>query len=94
LAAEEAFTVVTEHVVIHDCIVHVGNTRFLVLGYYKPTLPINQGLKEISPGFNWRGEIIVVALGKRVPYLSKVKAWKAKVVVNQSVHVLYCYCSF
>ncbi|KAJ6521408.1 hypothetical protein B0H19DRAFT_1066364 [Mycena capillaripes] len=82
LVVQDSFTV-TQAVVIHDTLVHVGKRRFLVSGYYRPTLPINEGLKEIAPGFAWRGEIIVVALGKRVPYLAKVDSVKAREAANQ-----------
>ncbi|KAJ7680193.1 hypothetical protein DFH06DRAFT_1315001 [Mycena polygramma] len=82
LVAEDIFTT-TENAVIHDCIVHVGKDRFLVTGFYHPALPVNHALKDLASGFRWKGEIILFAIGKRVPYLSNVSRPKAREAVNQ-----------
>ncbi|KAJ7150562.1 hypothetical protein C8R43DRAFT_951525 [Mycena crocata] len=57
--------------VIHDTIVIVEGRHFLVSGYYYPMGAVNGSLKELFPGFDWKGEITVVALGRQRPYLVK-----------------------
>ncbi|KAJ6450338.1 hypothetical protein C8R47DRAFT_1084462 [Mycena vitilis] len=82
LVAEEVFTA-TENAVIHDCIVHVGKERFLIIGFYHPALPVNRALNDLASGFRWKGELILFTMGKRVPYLSNVSRPKAREAVNQ-----------
>ncbi|KAJ7265574.1 hypothetical protein C8J57DRAFT_1229806 [Mycena rebaudengoi] len=72
LAMENGFTV--EPDLIHDCVVAIGSQRFLVSGHYSAEGPVNGALKDVAPTFDWRGEIIVVQLGKRVNYLSRMKS--------------------
>ncbi|KAJ7254156.1 hypothetical protein C8J57DRAFT_1518786 [Mycena rebaudengoi] len=72
LAMENDFTVQPD--VIHDCVVSIGESRFLISGHYSAEAPINGALKQVAPTFDWKGEIIVVQLGKRVNYLAKMKA--------------------
>ncbi|KAJ6482805.1 hypothetical protein C8R47DRAFT_1073406 [Mycena vitilis] len=67
---------------IHDAIVKVDEHRFLVMAYYDPANPVNEALKAAAPGFDWRGELVVVALGRVTPYLRKVSPWLAKVAMN------------
>jgi hypothetical protein len=69
---ENDFTVQPD--VIHDCVVSIGESRFLISGHYSAEAPINGALKQVAPTFDWKGEIIVVQLGKRVNYLAKMKA--------------------
>ncbi|KAJ7124134.1 hypothetical protein C8R43DRAFT_1135713 [Mycena crocata] len=71
LRVEEVFTV--PNAIIHDAVVCVGNDQFLVSGFYSPIGPINGALKTICPGFDWRGELSVVALGLQVAYLPRIK---------------------
>lgn len=47
--------------------------------------PLNMALKELVPGFDWHGEVTIVALGRKVPYLSYVKPDLGKIAVNKSV---------
>ncbi|KAJ7650519.1 hypothetical protein FB45DRAFT_1017911 [Roridomyces roridus] len=50
---------------IHDCIVTVGEQRFLVCSHYDDCVPVNPALKRLFKGYNWRGELVVAALGRR-----------------------------
>lgn len=81
LVVQDIFT--DASAVIHDCVVHVKGRRFLISAHYRATAPINGGLKELAPGFDWRGELNVVALGRRVPYLVKMDPLLARIAVNK-----------
>ncbi|KAJ7650494.1 hypothetical protein FB45DRAFT_859256 [Roridomyces roridus] len=52
---------------IHDCIVTVGEQRFLVSAHYDDWAPVNPALKRLLKGYNWRGELVIAALGRRDP---------------------------
>ncbi|KAJ7601907.1 hypothetical protein B0H17DRAFT_1155130 [Mycena rosella] len=71
LAMERNFTI--QPGVFHDCVVTIGKDQFLISAHYSPKAPINGALKELAPGFNWRGELVIVALGQSVPYLRRMK---------------------
>ncbi|KAJ7232128.1 hypothetical protein C8J57DRAFT_1250780 [Mycena rebaudengoi] len=81
LAMENGFTVQPN--VIHDCVVAVGAQRFLVSGHYSVEAPINGALNEVAPTFDWKGEIIVVQLGKKVNYLSQMQSPLAIAATNK-----------
>lgn len=83
LAVEEKFS--SRSVVIHDHVVAAGGMQFLVSAHYSPEGPINGALKQLLPGFEWRGELIVVALGKTKPYIARMKKLEALTAVNMSV---------
>ncbi|KAJ7318061.1 hypothetical protein DFH08DRAFT_820081 [Mycena albidolilacea] len=83
LAMEEKFT--SAGVTINDCVVAVGNCHFLFSAHYSPAAPINGALKELTPGFDWRGEIIIVALGKVKPYISRMKASQVSHALNSTM---------
>ncbi|KAJ7235952.1 hypothetical protein C8J57DRAFT_1530371 [Mycena rebaudengoi] len=83
LAMENGFTIQPD--VIHDCVVAIGAQRFLVSGHYSVEAPINGALKEVAPTFDWKGEIIVVQLGKKVNYLSKMQSPSAIAATNKFI---------
>ncbi|KAJ7627896.1 hypothetical protein B0H17DRAFT_1218418 [Mycena rosella] len=67
---------------IHDCVVVVGTRRFLVSAHYSAAAPINQALKKYAPGFDWRGEIIIVGLGSaRVPFVRRTTAAMSRIAL-------------
>jgi hypothetical protein len=77
LHVEPIFTVLRAE--INDCVVSVGKHRFLICAHYSPTAPVNWALKDHFPGFEWRGELVVVALGERRPleFVSVARTKKA-----------------
>jgi hypothetical protein len=83
LAFERMFTV--QPSVIHDCVVVIGQHRFLISGHYSKDTAVNGALKEIAPTFDWKGEIIVVQLGQRVDYVLRMKASLVAATINKSV---------
>ncbi|KAJ7717326.1 hypothetical protein B0H16DRAFT_1799330 [Mycena metata] len=82
LKMEDIFTN-TEAPIIHDCVVSVGEQRFLISAHYRPTEAINGGLQKAFPGYAWRGEIVAVALGRVNPYVDKVKNALYKEAINK-----------
>ncbi|KAJ7690413.1 hypothetical protein B0H17DRAFT_1134433 [Mycena rosella] len=69
--------------VFHDCVVAIGKDQFLISAHYSPKAPINGALKELAPGFDWRGELVIVALGRSVPYLRRMKLRPAVTAINK-----------
>jgi hypothetical protein len=69
----------------HDCVVEVSTLRFWVRASYSPSAPANGALLNLCSSANlppWRGEIAVIALGKKTPFLktaNPVAAHKALV---------------
>jgi hypothetical protein len=62
---------------IHRCIVRVAGHRFLIYGWNDPERsPRNELLRRIKPSTSWHGEVVVFALGKRVPILSSPSSIK------------------
>jgi len=62
---------------IYRSIVRVDAYRFLIYGWNDPERsPRNQLLRQIKPSTSWHGEIVVFALGKRVPILSSPSSIK------------------
>ncbi|KAJ6543712.1 hypothetical protein DFH09DRAFT_1088576 [Mycena vulgaris] len=80
LSVDKNFT--DQSVIIHDCVVAVGQVRFLISAHYNPMGPVNAALKKLAPGFDWRGELIIVALGEKVPYLSRMNSRLAAAALN------------
>ena len=58
---------------IHDAIVEVGSAHFKVFGWTKADLRgvTNYRLRQIKPSTVWRGEVMVLCLGTRRPFLSR-----------------------
>ncbi|KAJ7036113.1 hypothetical protein C8F04DRAFT_1096196 [Mycena alexandri] len=83
LVVQDIFSPNADH--IHDCVVQSNGQRFLICAWYKSTAAVNGALKEFAPGYDWRGEIIVVQLGRRVAFSQKVKTDQVKVVVNKFI---------
>ncbi|KAJ7828890.1 hypothetical protein B0H13DRAFT_1916804 [Mycena leptocephala] len=83
LSMEPTFSV--QSAVVHDCVVAIGRDRFLISAYYSPKAPVNEALKEFTPGFDWRGELMVVALGKKVPYLTRMKHNPTAAAINKFI---------
>ncbi|KAJ7429209.1 hypothetical protein B0H11DRAFT_1945605 [Mycena galericulata] len=83
---QSVFTV--PNAVIHDTVVEVGAHRFLVSGHYDATGPVNGALKKVAPGFDWRGELSIVALGRVIPYLSAVRPALAFLAINSLINAL------
>ncbi|KAJ6574618.1 hypothetical protein B0H19DRAFT_1063557 [Mycena capillaripes] len=81
LAVEENFT--ADFAVIEDFVVAVGSYQFLISAHYSPKAPINGALTAIAPGFNWRGEVVIVALGKNKPYISRMNALSVGAALNK-----------
>ncbi|KAJ7608318.1 hypothetical protein B0H17DRAFT_1153818 [Mycena rosella] len=81
LAMERSFT--AKAIVIHDCVVRVGKHQFLISAHHSVDGPVNGALKELAPGFDWRGELIIVALGRYVPYLKRMKRQPATAAINK-----------
>ncbi|KAJ7185950.1 hypothetical protein C8R46DRAFT_1025873 [Mycena filopes] len=77
----------TVPVMIHDCAVEAGIHRFLISAYYSPEEPINMALRNLL-GHDWRGELTIVALGKQVPYLSKISSQDPNVA--QAINKFIC----
>ncbi|KAF8160482.1 hypothetical protein K438DRAFT_1985736 [Mycena galopus ATCC 62051] len=69
---------ITPDTVIHDCIVKAGTSQFLISAYYGDDLPTNEALKEVAPGYDFHGEVVIVALGSKVPYTKRMNAALAK----------------
>lgn len=88
LKMEDIFTN-TEAPIIHDCVVSVGEQRFLISAHYRPTEAVNGGLQKAFPGYAWRGEIVAVALGRVNPYVDKVKNAIYKEAINKSVYLYF-----
>ncbi len=75
-----------DHILVHDCLVTISKgKRFLVSGYYNAEYATNFGLKNVAPGYDWKGELIVVALGDRVPFLKRISDKDAFEAINKSV---------
>jgi hypothetical protein len=88
LAVEDIFTV--NNITIHDCVVDIRGHRFLFSGHYSRTAPVNGALKELAPGFDWRGELNVVALGRKIPYLQRMKCSLVIAAINKCVSDTIC----
>src|ERR1700743_2745942 len=59
----------------YDCVVEVGSQRFWVRASYSPSAPGNGALLDLCKYANlpkWKGEIAVIALGKKTPFLQTV----------------------
>jgi hypothetical protein len=69
----------------------VGKHRFLICAHYSSTAPVNWALKVHFPGFEWRGELVVVALGERRP-LEFVSVARTKKAVLRRVLNRYVRC--
>lgn len=77
VAVNSIFSGVPGAVDILRCIVRVDAYRFLIYGWNDPERsPRNQLLRRIKPSTSWHGEIVVFALGKRVPILSSLSSIK------------------
>ncbi|KAJ7200894.1 hypothetical protein GGX14DRAFT_400496 [Mycena pura] len=64
----------------HDCVVEISTHRFWVRALYSPSAPVNGALRDLCASAKlppWRGEIIVIALGKKTPFLKAVSPMKA-----------------
>ncbi|KAK6996757.1 hypothetical protein R3P38DRAFT_3070346 [Favolaschia claudopus] len=82
LAVERVFTAAA-NTEIHDCVVTINKKRFFICAFYNAQLPVNLALKKITPGFNWRGEIVVVPLGKDTRFICQSKVVDLKAAVNK-----------
>ncbi|KAJ7442232.1 hypothetical protein B0H11DRAFT_2248426 [Mycena galericulata] len=79
---------------IQDVIIKVGRQRFIISGYFAQKGEINEALEMMFPNFIWRGELIVVPLGRTKAYISSVKSSLVYCAINkflalflQSVHL-------
>lgn len=54
---------------IHEAIVYDGPARFLIIGYQTQWGPRNRALESVLPDVIWSGEIAVLFLGIRSPFI-------------------------
>lgn len=66
----------------HDCVVENGThgQRYWIRALYSSSAPINAALRDLCVSAKlppWRGEIAVIALGKKTPFLKAVNSLAA-----------------
>ncbi|KAK0468520.1 hypothetical protein IW261DRAFT_1426348 [Armillaria novae-zelandiae] len=67
--AEKMFSLHDGVTVIHEAVVHNGRFRFLIVGYHSRNGPRNRALEDVLPDIHWHGEIAVLFLGTRRPFI-------------------------
>ncbi|KII89496.1 hypothetical protein PLICRDRAFT_29720 [Plicaturopsis crispa FD-325 SS-3] len=72
---------------VHDMIVGSGDNRLLISGYTHPDCDINIALSRIAPGLQWRGEIFVLSVGRRVPVHKTVRQTRRKITNAINVYL-------
>lgn len=75
----------------HDCVLEIGTERLWIRGLYSPSAPVNGALRDICASVKlppWRGEIIVIALGKKTPFKA-VKPVMARDAMVKCVGLIY-----
>ena len=85
---EAAFAKTVEPQDIHDCMVSVGEDRFLVTAYWAGIEDPNPAVKMACGGLEWRGEIAVVQAGRAVTFYKRLRRTSAvkKVIAKYVVH--------
>src|ERR1700761_685881 len=76
----------------HDCVVEISTHRFWVRALYSPSAPVNGALRDLCASAKlppWREEIIVIALGKKTPFLKAVSPMKACIAILKCVGLIY-----
>ena len=56
---------------VYDTLIEISGHTLLVSGYYDDCLEPNPNLRRDFPLIPWRGEIAVLFVGKRKPYLTR-----------------------
>jgi hypothetical protein len=56
---------------VYDTLIEISGHTLLVSAYYDDRLEPNQNLTRDFPLIPWRGEIAVLFVGKRKPYLAR-----------------------
>ena len=68
---EEQFDIPHRSIKVHDCRVMVGDDMYLVTGYWYRYGSVNRSVKTAT-GLTWRGELVVVKVGRFIPYLKRI----------------------
>jgi hypothetical protein len=67
------FTHHNQLVKTHNAVVVIGEKRFMVYGWSSTNRNdvTNESLLHVKPSTLWRGEILILCLGYRVPYMAQ-----------------------
>jgi hypothetical protein len=78
----------------HDCVVEIGTHRVWIRALFSPSnsAPVNAALRDLCASAKlppWRGEIAVIALGKKTPFLKAVNSVTACNAITKCVGLIY-----
>jgi hypothetical protein len=91
IQVEAQFSKKVKRGLIHESVVVVGRSSFLVSAYWDEEVRSNLAVATLCPGLEWKGEIAVVQAGRFVTFYKEVKSLStASKAVSRSVVEFSC----